>query len=151
MNLDTHQKILKSMEGFKQAMGDRVQLPPPTLVELGATFVEYVEKKSLTIEVPFQARFTNPVGSYQGGMLAAALDEAFGPLSYMTAELPCVTLEMSLTYMKALVEKDAPMKIRAEVLKKTSQFIFMRAEVRNRNGDLLVVAQSHSTIVQLRS
>lgn len=149
--MDTHQKIMARMENFKLAMGDKVVLPPPTLVELGAKFIDFEAGKSLTIEVPFQARFTNPVGSYQGGMFAAALDEAFGPLSYMTAELPCVTLDMSLTYIKGLVEKDAPMKIRAEVLKKTSQFIFMRAEIRNRHDEILVIAQSHSTIIQVKS
>lgn len=146
--MDTHQKILESMESFKRVMGGNLQLPPPTLTELGAKFIEYIPGSSLTVEVPFQPRFTNPIGTYQGGMFAAALDEAFGPLSYMTAEAPCMTLDMSLTYLKALLEKDAPMKVKAQVLKKTSQFIFMRAEIRNNKDELLVIAQSHSTIAK---
>lgn len=145
-NLDTHEKILAQMESFKQIMPGKLQLPPPTLIELGAKFVEFVPGQKLSVEIPFQQRFTNPVGSYQGGMFAAALDEAFGPLSYMTAQAPCVTLDMALTYLKGLRENDGPMLVTAEVVKKTSQFVFMRAEIRNANGDLLVMAQSHSSI-----
>lgn len=144
--MDTHQKILQSMESFNQQLTGKLQLPPPTFVELKARFLDYTEGQSLTVEVPFQERFTNPVGSYQGGMFAAALDEAFGPLSYMTAQAPCVTLEMSITYLKGLRATDRHMLVKAEVLKKTSQFIFMRAEIRNPTGELLVSAQSHSSI-----
>lgn len=139
------------MESFKQASGGKLQLPPPTLIELQARFVHCVPGEVLEVEVPYQQRFTNPVGSFQGGMMAAALDEAFGPLSYMTAQAPCVTLDMTLTYLKALREANAPMRVRAEVVKKTSQFIFMRAEVRDANGDLLVIAQSHSSILKEKS
>lgn len=144
--MDTHQKIIDGMESFKQKMGGKLQLPPPTLIELGARFVDFQPGVSLTVEVPYQQRFTNPIGSYQGGMFAAAMDEALGPLSYMTAEAPCVTLDMALTYLKPLREAESPMQVKAEVVKKTSQFIFMRAEIRNNKGELLVIAQSHSSV-----
>jgi uncharacterized protein (TIGR00369 family) len=139
------------MEVFKQRMDKAaLQLPPPTLLELGARFTDYLPGVSLTIEVPFQLRFTNPVGSYQGGMFAAALDEAFGPLSYLTAEAPCVTLDMAITYLKTFQAVDKVMLVKAEVVRKTSQFVFMRAEIRNPQGELLVMAQSHSTILKER-
>jgi acyl-coenzyme A thioesterase PaaI-like protein len=50
-----------------------------------AKVVGYVEGESMTVRFPFDVRFTNPMGVMQGGMIAAAIDNALGPLSYLVA------------------------------------------------------------------
>lgn len=151
--MNTHENILQRMEEFlrQNAGGTPLLLPPPTLVELGARFLEFVPHTSLTISLPFQGRFTNPLGLYQGGMLGAALDEVFGPLSYMSAGAPCVTLEMSVTYLRPFRASDFELRIRGEILKQTSQFIFMRAEAITLGGEKVAVAQSHANIWRPRA
>ena len=74
--------------------GTDLQLPPPSQQELQIEYLEIIPGQKMVGKIPFQKRFTNPIYTYQGGMLAAAMDDLFGPLSYVTAERPCTTLSL---------------------------------------------------------
>jgi acyl-coenzyme A thioesterase PaaI-like protein len=141
------QKISHYQQGLK-AQGISLILPPPTLTELQMEYLEIEPGKKMIGKLPFQKRFINPVGLYQGGFLGAALDEVFGPLSYITAERPCMTLSMNVSYLKAFTEKMGHCLIEAMVLQKTKTLIFMRAEVRSPTSDLIAHAETHVTILR---
>lgn len=141
--MTVHQQFLKMLEAFPSSL----TLPPPTLKELGLEYTEIEPGKKLKAKVPFQKRFTNPVGLYQGGMLAACMDEVFGPLSYMTAQKACMTLSMNMTYLQAFKEEMIFCTIEAIVLKQTKNFIFMRAEVLSPEGELMAHAETHVKIL----
>lgn len=141
--MTAHEQFLQLLKNFPHSL----TLPPPTLSELGLEYLELEPGKKMVAKVPFQKRFTNPVGLYQGGMLAACIDEVFGPLSYMTAEKACMTLSMNLTYLGAFKEEMGFCLIEAVVLKKTKNFIFMRADVKSPGGDLLAHAETHVKIL----
>lgn len=141
--MTAHEQFLQLLKNFP----DSLTLPPPTLSELGLEYLELEPGKKMVAKVPFQKRFTNPVGLYQGGMLAACIDEVFGPLSYMTAEKACMTLSMNMTYLGAFKEEMGFCLIEAVVLKKTKNFIFMRADVKTPNGDHLAHAETHVKIL----
>lgn len=141
--MTAHEQFLQLLKNFP----DSLTLPPPTLSELGLEYLELEPGKKMVAKVPFQKRFTNPVGLYQGGMLAACIDEVFGPLSYMTAEKACMTLSMNMTYLGAFKEEMGFCLIEAVVLKKTKNFIFMRADVKSPGGDLLAHAETHVKIL----
>lgn len=141
--MTVHQEWLKRLKDFPS---DKLTLPPPTLNELGLEYT-IIEPGKLTAKVPFQKRFTNPVGVYQGGMLAACIDEVFGPLSYMTAHGPTMTLSMNMTYLGTFKEEFGHCTIEAVVLKKTKNFIFMRAEVLSPDKDLLAHAETHVKVL----
>lgn len=141
--MTTHEQWLERLKHFSS---DKLTLPPPTLNELGLEYVEIVPEK-LVAKAPFQERFTNPVGLYQGGMLAACIDEVFGPLSYMTANAPCMTISMNTTYLGAFKKEMGSILIEAIVLKKTKNFIFMRAEVKTHEGELLAHSESHVKVL----
>lgn len=138
-----HNEFLKRLESFPGAL----TLPPPTLKELGLEYLVVESGVRMHAKVPFQKRFTNPVGFYQGGMLAACIDEVFGPLSYMTAGSACMTLSMNMTYLGAFKEEMQYCMIEATVLKKTKNFIFMRAEVLSPTGELMCHAETHVKIL----
>lgn len=135
------------LERLKAFPSDKLTLPPPTLTELGLEYLEMEIGKKLVAKVPFQKRFTNPVGLYQGGMLAACIDEVFGPLSYATAAGPCMTLSMNVSYLGAFKEEMGHCVIEATVLKKTNNFIFMRADVKTPNGELMAHAETHVKVL----
>jgi uncharacterized protein (TIGR00369 family) len=149
--MNAHENWLKQVKSYKeeiQKMGLDLELPPPSLKEIGLEYVEVFPEKRILAKVPYQKKFSNPIGLYQGGFIAAALDEVFGPLSYMTAMRPCMTLSMNISYLKPFTEKMSSCFIDAVVLQKTKSFIFMRAEVKSLDEELLAHAETHVAILR---
>lgn len=141
--MSVHQKWLEQLKTFP----GNLQLPPPTLDELKLEYLEIVPDQKMLAKLPFQKRFTNPAGMYQGGFLSAALDEVFGPLSYISTQAVCMTLSLNVTYLGAFKEDMGHVIIEAIVLKKTKNFIFMRADVKSPKGDLIAIAESHMKVL----
>jgi len=137
---------MKSMIG-KMGAGANLQIPYPTLKIMGTTFTAYEPQKSLSARFPFNPEFTNPMHIYHGGFLTAAVDEVFGPLSYMTAERPVVTIELSTSFLRPFLEKDEWMEVRAEVISKTKSLLTLRAEVKSKAGKLLATSTAHCLVV----
>lgn len=149
--MNVHEEWLKKIQTYKEevlkATGFSMQLPPPTLAELQLEYLEIIPGEKMRAKLPFQQRFTNPAGVYQGGFLGAAIDEVFGPLSYVTSQTICMTLSMNLTFLKPFTVKMGHVEINAMVLQKTRNFIFMRAEVLSPRGDLLAHSEAHVAIM----
>lgn len=145
-----HDEWLKSLEKTQsdlKSQGADVQLPPPSMLELQIEYLEAIPGKLIKGKVPFQKRFSNPIRTYQGGLLSAAMDDHFGPLSYITAQGPCTTLSLNTTFLKPFTEKMLYCIIEAEVLQKTKSFIFMRATVKSPEGILIAHGDSHVAIL----
>jgi len=149
--MSVHEQWMKSLKVTKeqlQSQGVDVQLPPPSMLELQIEYIEVVPGKKMTGKIPFQQRFTNPIRTFQGGFLSAAIDDIFGPLSYVTAGKPCTTLSLNTTFLKPFLSKHEYCLIEAEVLQKTKSFIFMRAKVTDPDGEILAHAESHVSILR---
>ena len=142
-NMSVHEQWLQKIKLFH----GNLQLPPPTLKELGLRYIEIVDGQKIVATVPFQKKFTNPLGLYQGGILSACVDEVFGPLSYLSAKGPCVTLSMNMTFLSSFKEEMSQCVIEAVVLKQTKNFIFLRGEVRTKEGELIAHSESHVKIL----
>lgn len=138
-----HEQWLEKIKQFPK----HLQLPPPTLHELGIEYLEIIPDEKMVAKVPFQKRFTNPVGVYQGGMLSACIDEVFGPLSYLSAQAPCITLNLNTMFLGTFKEEMKFCIITAIMLKKTKNFMFMRAEVHSNDGELLAHAETQIKIL----
>lgn len=141
--MSVHQKWLDSLKGFPESL----LLPPPSMVELGHEFLEITPGVKMVAKVPFQKRFANPVGVYQGGILGGCIDDVFGPLSYITAGGPCLTISMNVTYLGSFTEQMGHCIIEAVVLKKTKNFIFMRADVKSPTGEHMGHAETHVKVL----
>lgn len=148
--MSVHESWLQNLQQTKEllnAQGIDIQLPPPSQIELKIEYLEVVPGKKIKGKVLFQKRFTNPIKTYQGGFLTAAMDDHFGPLSYITAQRPCTTLSINTTFLKPFTDQMEFCVIEAEVLQKTKAFIFMRAVVLSPNGDILAHGESHVAIL----
>lgn len=145
---DWQVKLKEMKDHMLATAGIEFQLPPPSQVELKLEYMAIEPGKRMVARLPFQARFTNPIFTYQGGFLSAGMDDVFGPLSYITAGRPCTTLSLNTTFLKAFTSKMSYVEIEATVLQKTKSFIFMRAEVKSPEGDLLAHAESHVAILR---
>lgn len=149
--MSVHDKWLQTLANMKGVFNDQgidIQLPPPSQLELQIEYLEVIPGKKIKGRVPFQKRFTNPIKTYQGGFLTAAMDDHFGPLSYITAEKPCTTLSLNTTFLKAFTESMGYCIVEAEVLQKTKSFIFMRATLTSPDGDILAHGESHVAILR---
>ncbi len=142
--MSTHEEWLKSLSSFSSEL----KLPPPSLKELGLEYMEIKPGVSMLAKLPFQEKFTNPMGIYQGGFLSAAMDEVIGPLSYITANGPCMTLSLNMTFVKPFTRDLSYSLIKAVILSNTQNFIFLRAEVTTPDGKLLAYSESHVTKVK---
>ncbi len=142
--MTVHDEWLKGLKAFP----GNLTLPPPSLLELQMEYMEIIPAQKLVAKLPFQKRFTNPVGVFQGGFLAAGIDDVLGPLSYMTSSGPCLTLSLNITYLRPFTEKMGHCLIQGEVLKVTKNFIFMRVEVRSPEGELMAHGDSHVNRIQ---
>lgn len=148
--MSVHEKWLEDLKTTKaqlNSQGIDIQLPPPSQIELGIEYLEVIPGKKLKGKIPFQKRFTNPIKTYQGGFLSAAIDDHFGPLSYITATRPCTTLSLNVTFLKPFTEKMGHCFIEAEVLQKTKSFIFMRATVSSPDNEIIAHAESHVAVL----
>jgi uncharacterized protein (TIGR00369 family) len=142
--MTVHEEWLNKLKTFPPS---NLILPPPTLNELMLEYLEIIPGHKMTAKFPFQKRFTNPMGVFQGGILTACVDEVFGPLSYLTAAGPTMTLSMNTTYLGSFKEEFGYCLIHAEVLKKTKNFIFMRADIKTSNNELIAHSESHVKIL----
>jgi acyl-coenzyme A thioesterase PaaI-like protein len=121
--------------------------PSPAHAELMLDYLTVEPGVRIVSRVPYQKRLSNPIGTFQGGMLSAAIDETFGPLSYMTANGPCTTLTLNVTFLSAFTEAMGSCEIEATILKRTKNFIFMRADVRSPDGEIVAHAESHVKVL----
>ncbi|MBU0673639.1 MAG: PaaI family thioesterase [Proteobacteria bacterium] len=119
-----------------------LQLPPPCFIESGAKIIDHQPNKSLTVTFPVNERQTNPLGTLQGGILAGLFDNAFGPLSYATMKKPCVTIDMTVNFIRGAKPGDT-ITICAEFKSKNKKIVQMYAEARNSKKKLLATASSN--------
>ncbi|MFA4794581.1 PaaI family thioesterase [Leptospira kirschneri] len=132
---------------FKE-YGLSLELPPKSFQEMKAEFVEFEPPKRLVVRIPYDARFTNPIGIFQGGMLCTALDNTFGPLSYLAAKRPCVTTDLSTQFFRTFSSKDEYVLIEAKVVSKSPAMMTMQAEVRNPKNKLIAISTTSVLILQ---
>jgi uncharacterized protein (TIGR00369 family) len=142
------EKLKVWREDLKQKTGKDFLFPPPSNETLAVEYTEIIAGKKMTAKFPYQRRFANPVGLYQGGFLSAAIDEVLGPLAYITAETPCMTLSLNVTYLRAFPEAMKHVIVEGFVLQKTKNFIFLRAEVKSPQGELIAHAESHASVMR---
>ena len=150
--MSVHEEWLKKLkvwkENLKQKTGKDFLFPPPSNETLQVEYTVIEPGKKMEAKFPYQKRFSNPVGLYQGGFLSAAIDEVLGPLSYISAGVPCMTLSLNVTYLKAFPESMGHVIVEGTILQKTKSLVFMRAEVRSPTGDIIAHAESHATIMR---
>ncbi len=122
-------------------------IPPPCFQEMSPEVVAYeAEARRLTLRFPVEERWLNPAGMMQGGFLNAAVDNTFGPLSYLVAP-PSATTHMNTTFIRPVTRQDAYIEVTARVVTQTRQQIHLAAEVRNPAGKLVAVVTASQTFL----
>jgi uncharacterized protein (TIGR00369 family) len=124
------------------------KFPPNCFVSMQATFLDYESRRSLSVEFPVLDESLNPLQTMQGGFIAAAFDNVFGPLSYLAARIPCVTLNLNTQYIRPIASGDR-LTVRAAVISRNSQVLQMTGEAFNSRNKLIATASATATIVKI--
>lgn len=124
-------------------------IPPPVFTEMGAEVVGYDEGEALRVRFPVEQRFANPAGVMQGGMIAAAIDNTIGPLSYLVAP-PSVTTQLSLSYLRPVPQRLEFFEVEACLDERTRQYLFFSARATDPRGRTLVIAQATHVVMPQR-
>ncbi|MDA3939709.1 MAG: PaaI family thioesterase [Spirochaetia bacterium] len=129
-------------EGF-----DKVILPPPVFISMNAEFI-LIDQENAIVEVKFPVPESslNPFGSMQGGIIAAAIDNAVGPLSMLVGPIN-FTRDMSLKYKKPVRGDYEYITVKAALTEKKGRRLFFSAEVMDPKGTLLVSAKLMNWII----
>jgi uncharacterized protein (TIGR00369 family) len=141
-------EIAEIKEKFETEYGMTMDLPPRSFMEMGGEFIEIEDNRKIKVRFPYDDRFANPIGIFQGGMLCAAIDNTFGPLSYLALKRPSVTLDLSTQFVRPFSPKDEFIDVEAKVVSISSATLLMQAEVRNPKNKLVATATTTFLILQ---
>jgi len=144
-----HEQVLacmREMSVMAERSGVKLRLPPPSSESMGTRYVGILSGKMLTAEILFNEGFSNPTGVMQGGFLCAAFDEVFGPLSYMTAGRPVVTIEMSTSFLRPFHPRHKVLTVRADVVFCSKAILLMEAKATRPDGKLIAISKAACSV-----
>lgn len=136
---DQHDQIVQQLRKvFPEKAADNV--PPRVATEMGLRFAKYEEKKSLSALVPAQERFTNSMGTYQTGMIGAAMDVCGTALATLLAGRPCTVITTEISNFRPLAADGRPFKVEARLRALRNSTVFIEARADNYEGKSLALS-----------
>lgn len=144
--------FLKMME---KAGAAGLALPPPVFVDMQTEVRDYrpgdAERgnvgATLVARFPVLERYRNPMGVMQGGVVAAAVDNVVGPLSYLVAP-PSATAQLAMTYLAPVTPDLAYVEVTARLVSRAGRQLVFDATVAAPDGTELAVARATQTVVR---
>jgi len=124
-----------------------VKVPPPCFLASEAKIIAHEPNKSLTVAFPVKEEQANPIGSLQGGILGSFFDNTFGPLSFATMRKPCVSIDMTINFIRPARPGETVV-VRAEFKSKSKKVIQIYAEARNDKQKLIGTATSNMMVYE---
>lgn len=110
-------------------------------------FVEYVEGESFTSNYPVLEMYLNPRRSMQGGFIAAAFDNAFGALVYLTTgQMEMASVDLHLNYQRPIFEGDL-LTVTVFLKSKGKTLVHASGEAHDRSGSLIATATTNIMIL----
>jgi acyl-coenzyme A thioesterase PaaI-like protein len=132
-------------------LGDRVHdflIPPPIFREMNGEFIDFDEEHGiLRTRFPVLEKYLNPYGAMQGGMVATAVDNTFGPLSMLIAP-PNVTRRFEIKFSRPITLDLEFIAVEARMINRSGRWLDVMAEVRDPAGLLLARAKARHWIVE---
>ena len=124
-----------------------IELPPKCYTEFKGSAIEFNEKDYIKVSFPVQEKYSNPAGNLLGGMIPAFFDNTFGPLSYLIAKRPTVSLDLNTTFIKPISPKEGELIVEAKAIKITKRFILFEGKAYNPSNELIATCTSRMMIL----
>lgn len=135
-------EVMAKMEG-----GSALTLPPPSFQEANAQIIEYIEGRSIVVEIPLYEKYNNPVGIILGGYLPMFFDLTFGPLAYLVTKKPATSLDINTTFIRPVKASDGAVTIRSSVVNVTKSYLLLDAQAFVPENSLVATATSRLRIL----
>ncbi len=133
-------------EEFERKYPD-VKIPPPCFQASGARIIAHEPNRSLTVVFPVRKGQTNPIGTLQGGILGSFFDNTFGPLAFATMRKPCVSIDMTVNFIRP-VRPGETVVIRAEFKSKGRKLLQLYGEAFNDKDKLIATATTNLMVYE---
>ncbi|GAB4422512.1 MAG: PaaI family thioesterase [Turneriella sp.] len=134
------------MAAMREKSPVALEIPPKCFYDMQAEFLRYRSRKAILVSFPVPEKQLNPIGVMQGGYMAAAFDNALGPLSYVAAQKAAVSLDISQTYLRA-ARAGERVWCEAEVVTRSPRTLYMTAAMYDERRKLLATAQRQILIL----
>lgn len=132
-------------------LGDEIDdflIPPPVFELMQGEFLSIdVDSGMIKTRFPVLAAYQNPYKIMQGGMVAAAVDNTIGPLSFLVAPLN-VTRRLEMKYSRPITVDMQHIIVEARLGAQDGRRLTFSAEVRDQSGTLLARGQAFHWIVE---
>ncbi|UFS60127.1 PaaI family thioesterase [Subtercola endophyticus] len=127
----------------------KIGVQPPIGQTMEFDLVSIEEGRAVFTGTPSE-RMYNPIGSVHGGYAATLLDSACGCAvhSLLTADQAYTTLELKVSYLRAITSKTGTVTAEATVIKMGGRAAFTEAKLVDARGTLLATATSTLLVIQ---
>jgi len=141
------EELIAVMRDNLQETTHSVRIPPPAFDAMKGEIIKFNQEKSiLTVRFPILQKHLNPFGNMQGGMIAAAVDNAVGPLSMLVAP-PNFTRNLEIKYRKVINSDLDNIIVIAKFVQQKKRFLHFEATVLDNLGNELAAAKAVNWIV----
>ncbi|GAB4522743.1 MAG: hypothetical protein OHK0046_35720 [Anaerolineae bacterium] len=147
--MSTHEEVTRLLAEVKAKVPPEmeIEIPPKVIVDMQGEFLSYdPQAMTLRARFPIMARYLNPLGFVQGGILAALVDNTIGPLSFLVAP-PSVTTQLNTTYIRPVSLAEGYVEVEGQVTEMTKRQIFLTGRLLNPGGKTCVVCHSSCMIL----
>jgi uncharacterized protein (TIGR00369 family) len=128
---------------------DTLEIPPAARL-LGWTLIEVdLEEKRIKVGFDGKPEFRNPAGHIQGGILAAMLDDAMGPIVVAVTggqSFPA-TIDLNVSFIRPVTP--GPISVTAHIANMGKQLVFLEGELFDAGGKLCARATASSMLVAM--
>ena len=143
-----HDRLVTALKKQHGDNLDQYVFPPPVFAAMQGEFLDYdPEKTLLIVRFPVLESWLNPYGIMQGGMVAAAIDNAVGPLSALVASAN-VTRHMELKYSRAVTPEAEFITVTAHLIERDGRWLTFKAQANDPQGRRLVRAKAIHWILE---
>jgi acyl-coenzyme A thioesterase PaaI-like protein len=141
------ERMLKQVRTHQVEGWEQYRFPPTAFTSMKGEILAYDEEtETLTVRFPVQAHQMNAYGTMQGGFLAAAVDNTFGPLSVLVAP-PNMTRHLELTFSRPATMEMGHVIVVANLVERKGRWLMLKADVRSPQGQRLVRAKAKHWIL----
>lgn len=127
----------------------QMKIPPPIFLDMDGDIVDInLERHMLIARFPVKERYQNPLGYMQGGMIATAVDNAIGPLSFLVAP-PSVTKTMTVNYRRPVTPDLETITVVAQYEGQNGRELTFTAKVLRHDEKVLAEATAIQVIINL--
>jgi uncharacterized protein (TIGR00369 family) len=123
--------------------------PAPAAARLLGWKLQAIDPEQGTVRVEFEARpeFLNPVGTVQGGILTAMLDDTMGPAaaSLLGGDAFAQTLELKTSFIRGA--RVGPLYGEGRVVHRGREILFLEGSLRDTEGRLVATATATARVI----